>query len=172
MRMSFDMDSLYPDDADTGDSLYGDDAGITPVLPDTILYRDRVIVQPMKPVTGVHGTTVIPDGEPSWCLCDIEGRTQKNSTFSKNWKQDMTSSPRGQLETTLLRIMAKEWHGDYYSRVWYEGDCYECDGSPVEMPHGTDMSRHWEIVVRMVTNHLFSDLEEPKPTEGSRVWGT
>ena len=166
------MSGLYDDETVDSSGLYEDSPEVGDVIPDTIMFRDKVIVQPMKPVMGVHGITVVPDGKPSWCLCDIEGRTQKNSTFSKNWKQDMIASPKGQLETTLLRVMAVEWHGDYYSQVWYKGDCYECDGSPVEMPHGTTMSSHWEVVVRLVANHLFSDLKPPEPEKGSRVWGT
>lgn len=154
-------------------SIYGDEA---PEWrnPGTLLFRDKVIVQPMKPVETAYGVDVIPDGDPVYCWCSVEGRIQKSSTFSKNWAQDnLTGSQLGLSETTMLRMLAPEWHGSFYSRIWHEGSCYEIDGSPVEMPTSTEMARHWQIMLRRVVNADFNPgVSVPVVPEGSPVWGT
>lgn len=168
-------DGLYEGaDADVlgGGGLYeGVDLAVP--VPRTLLYRDRVIVQPMRAERTPWGLDILPDGDPVYCLCSIEGRIQKSSTFSKNWAQDsVTGDQTGMLETTVMRMLAPEWHGGFYSVVWYQGCMYEVDGSPVEMPHSTRLARHWQVMLRRVVNGLFNPgVVEPTVPEGGVTWG-
>lgn len=170
-----DLTGLYddmPPETVGGGGLYDDDP-VGWVKPDTILYRDKAIVQRVRMRETPWGLTPERDGDPVWCWCCIEGRIQKNSTFSKNWAQDNTTGGQpGMLETTVYRILAPEWHGDFYTWVFYERDWYVVDGSPVHMEHSSDMAAHWQVTMRRVTNHLFDPgIPVPVVPEGGETWG-
>ncbi|QOL33129.1 thiamine biosynthesis protein ThiS [Bifidobacterium eulemuris] len=110
------------------------------------------------------------------CYCSVEGRTQKNSVFSDNWAQDDTPTSTGGLrEVNMVKVLAPEWHGDIYTRFWTaDGSCWQVDGSPVDMPHSTDVARHWEMQARRVyaPELARNRIDPPAIPEGSRVWGT
>lgn len=169
--MSSIYDEVSVDDISHG-SIFGDDKPEW-VNPGTLLYRDKVIVEPMKPVDTPWGVNIIPDGSPVYCLCSVDCRVQKASTFSKNWAQDsVTGDQLGLVETTMLRMLAPEWHGSFYSRVWYQDSCYEIDGSPVELIHATDVARHWQIMLRRVANADFDPgVVKPVVPNGGVTWG-
>lgn len=173
--MGYDMGRLYDNvDIDRlgGGRLY-DNVSLEPSTPDSLLYRDLIVVQPMRHVETPYGGRDEPDGKPAWCRCCIEGRTQKNSVFSENWAQDTTPDTDGGLRAvTLDRVLAKEWHGDIHTRFWWDGCCWQVDGEPVYMRHGSDTATHWEFPARKIGTVEDSGLAMPMPEEGSRVWGT
>ncbi|WP_223852149.1 hypothetical protein [Bifidobacterium myosotis] len=167
------MSHLYDDGMPEDSHLY-DGVDVEKRLPDTLMYRDKVIVQPMRLFDTPYGSGTIPDGEPAWCWCCVETRTQKNSVFSKNWAQDTTPQSTGGLRAeVLVKVIAKEWHGDIHTMFWHGDDCYEVDGPPAHLRHGSDLSEHWEVTGRQI-GHVNEDgvTEPPQPPEGSRVWGT
>lgn len=165
------MTFLFDDDDDSGEFLFDD----TPRVygeSTRLIMRDLIVVQPMKLQRGAHGNSTVPDGDAAWCRCLVVDRTNKNSSFSQNWAQDLNMDGLGQAESTMCRILAKEWHGDYYTRMWIDGDCYEADGSSVHLKTGSYGARHYEVVARLVVNAGFSDaMPCPQPPEGSHVWG-
>lgn len=149
--------------------------GETLPVPDTLLYRDLILVQPMIDVGGVYGADDRPDpgNPPAWCYCCVEGRTQKNSVFSEDWAQDRTPTATGGLRAvTLLRVMAVEWHGDIHTRFWWKGRVWQVDGEPVHLDHGSKLSAHWEFAARLIGDAEQSGAEPPTVPEGSRPWGT
>lgn len=173
---TLDLGRLY-DDVDLewlgGGHLY-DGLDVKHTVPDSLMYKDKVIVQPMRLVDTVYGSGTTPDGDPAWCWCSVEIRTQKNSVFSKNWAQDTTPQATGGLrEEVLVKVLAREWHGDIHTMFWFGDACYEVDGPPAYLNHGSALSAHWEVVGRCV-GHLSDEgvREPPQPPEGSRVWGT
>ena len=173
--MGYDMGHLFDGvEPDASGHLFDSHPEVAMTRPDSLLYRDRIIVEPMRAVETPYGNSVEPMGEPAYCWCSLEGRTQKNSVFSENWAQDTTPQSTGGLrEVTMVKILAPEWHGDIRTRVWHDGSCYEVDGSPVLMPHSTKTARHWEIQARRVyapelaKNHI----DPPEVKEDTPVWG-
>ena len=106
------------------------------VKPDSILYRDKVIVVLYTVRRGPHGTTYVP-GKAYWCWCSIEGREQQAGMFSISGAEDKSPQTWGGLrEVTPSQVAAVEWHGDIHTEVWYQGDCYDVDGAPTFRQHG------------------------------------
>lgn len=106
--------------------------------------------------------------------CNVVGRTQKNSVMSENWAQDTTPQEfGGNREMNQVKVLAPEWHGDFYSRFWFNGSCYEVDGSPVFLPHSSDTARHYEFPARRVyaAELAHNKVSPPVPPEGAEVWG-
>lgn len=157
-----------------GGFLY-DQADTPPQVPDSLLYRDRIIVQPMVSTSGPHGVMDVPDPDnpPAYCYCCVEGRTQKNSVFSEDWAQDTTPTAKGGLRSvTLVRVMAVEWHGDIHTRMWWRDSWWQCDGQPVHIAHGTALANHWEFPMRLIgENDRTGMLRPPTVPEGARIWG-
>lgn len=156
-----------------GGHLY-DEEPVKHSVPDTLMYKDKVIVQPMRLFETPYGAGTMPDGDVSWCYCSVETRTQKNSVFSKNWAQDTTPQNTGGLrQEVLVKVLAPEWHGDIHTMFWYRDDLYEVDGPPALLPHGSEMSKHWEVTGRCIGHINERGIKEPPmPAEGSRIWGT
>lgn len=106
--------------------------------------------------------------------CCVVGRTQKNSVMSENWAQDTTPQEfGGNREMNQVKVLAPEWHGDFYSRFWFNGSCYEVDGSPVFLPHSSDMARHYEFPARRVyaAELAHNRIVPPVPPKGAETWG-
>lgn len=106
--------------------------------------------------------------------CCVVGRTQKNSVMSENWAQDTTPQKfGGNREMNQVKVLAPEWHGDFYSRFWLNGSCYEVDGSPVFLPHSSDMARHYEFPARRVyaAELAHNRIVPPVPPKGAETWG-
>ena len=142
--------------------------------PDSLLYRDIITVQLMKPVETFYGTVPVPDGPPVECYCSLEPRINKNSTFSKNWAQDTSPQSYGGLRVdSMCVVLAPEWHGDIWTRFWYEDACYEVDGPPSHMRHSSDKAEHWNITARCIGGIDPDGVRTmPKVPEGSRRWGS
>lgn len=172
-------------------------------VPDDMLHRDLLVCENMMPLVTCHGNTTVPryfdangnTADPAtvseWLYTDdprlgeltpdvhyvygnIVGRTQKNSVMSENWAQDTTpTSVGGNREMNQIKILVPEWHGDFYSRIWFQGSCYEVDGSPVELPHSSELARHWEFPARRVyaAELARNKVSAPVPVEGAAVWG-
>lgn len=106
--------------------------------------------------------------------CCVVGRTQKNSVMSENWAQGTTPQKfGGNREMNQVKVLAPEWHGDFYSRFWFDGSCYEVDGSPVFLPHSSDMARHYEFpACRVYAAELAHNrIIPPAPPKGAETWG-
>jgi hypothetical protein len=106
--------------------------------------------------------------------CCVVGRTQKNSVMSENWAQDTTPDKHGgNREMNQVKVLAPEWHGDFCSRFWFNGSCYEVDGSPVYLPHSSDMAKHYEFPARRVyaAELAHNKVSPPVPPEGAEIWG-
>ncbi len=106
--------------------------------------------------------------------CCVVGRTQKNSVMSENWAQDTTPDKHGgNREMNQVKVLAPEWHGDFYSRFWFNGSCFEVDGSPVYLPHSSDMAKHYEFPARRVyaAELAHNKVSPPVPPEGAETWG-
>lgn len=151
-----------------------DDATAPKHVPTDLLHRDMMIFEGMKPLVNCYGSTTIPTGEVHYVYGCVVGRTQKNSVMSENWAQDTTpQNVGGNREMNQIKILAPEWHGDFYSRVWFNGSCYEVDGSPVYLPHSSDLAKHYEFPARRVyapelaVNHI----DPPTVPEDAKVWG-
>ncbi|NMM93873.1 hypothetical protein [Bifidobacterium oedipodis] len=158
-----------------GGGLYDGVAGIVEKHPDTLLYKDTIIVQQGGMLRTDYGTWYFQTGDPAYCLCSVEERTRKQAVFSDNWAQDTTPLDQGGLsEKFTLTIAAPEWHGDINTVLWYEGNLYEVDGAPSNLDSGSSMVNHWEIQARRVMVDEFSPAHVPPPAvpEGSRTWGT
>ena len=100
-------------------------------------------------------------------ICCVEGRAQQAGMFSISGAEDKTPSsdnPGGLEEVTPLQILAREWPGDIYSRIWYKGDYYDADGAPTWRGSGSRFSRHWEVRARRVVigEYLDGGISEPE----------
>lgn len=167
------MASIYKDPDPRGGSIYMG-RNVDAKVPQDLLHCEKMIFQGMEPLVNCYGSTTVPTGEVHWFYGSVEGRTQKNSVFSENWAQDTTPQSEGGLrEVTLVRILAPEWHGDIYSRVWWNGNCYEVDGSPVNLPHASGLARHWEFPARRVyaLELAKNRIDPPQVPEEAAVWG-
>ena len=133
----------------------------------------RTVIMALRsadPVSALAAYT--PDVHKVYCC--VVGRTQKNSVMSENWAQDTTpQSVGGNREMNQVKVLAPEWHGDFYSRFWHEGSCYEVDGSPVYLPDSSDAARHYEFPARRVyaAELARNKVSPPTPPEGAAVWG-
>ena len=159
------------------ESLRGGDLFTGTLLPqqvsDDLLHRDMVVVQPMRPVETPYGIRCEPAGDAAYCYCSFEPRINKNSTFSKNWAQDTSPQSYGGLrEDSMGVLLAPEWHGDIWTRFWFENACYEVDGPPSHMRHASDRAEHWNITARRIGSADLGDVKVPVPPDGSHVWGT
>lgn len=88
---------------------------------------------PRKHVQDAHGGQYVQTGDPVKVICCVDGRAQQAGMFSISGAEDKTPSsdnPGGLEEVTPLQIIAREWPGDIYSRIWYKGDYYDADGAP------------------------------------------
>ena len=167
------MSHLYDGEQPEETHLF-DDVETEPRITDDLLHRDMIVVQPMKPYETPYGAGTVPDGDASYCYCSFEPRITKTSTFSKNWAQDTTPQSTGGLrEDALAIVLAPEWHGDFYSRFWFNGSCYEVDGSPVYLPHSSDMAKHYEFPARRIyaAELAHNRVSPPVPPEGAETWG-
>lgn len=175
MVEAFDLGYLY-DGIDPAASGYlYDGTNVNASVPDTMLWHDRITVQLREQYQTPYGVDYRDKGDPAYCLCSVEPRTRKQAVFSDNWAQDTSPQSQGGLtEIFTLTIAAPEWHGDINTLVWWKGDCYEVDGSPSYLEHGSKYVKHWEVQARRVLNKDFSPVlvPEPKVPEGSRPWGT
>ncbi|WP_346974122.1 hypothetical protein, partial [Bifidobacterium adolescentis] len=117
------MAFLFDDDTNERHYLYEDDQthyGGQKQLFDT----DYVVVIPRKHVQDAHGGQYVQTGDPVKVICCVEGRAQQAGMFSISGAEDKTPSsdnPGGLEEVTPLQIIAREWPGDIYSRIWYKG---------------------------------------------------
>lgn len=157
-----------------GGKPYDGMARIPWVKPDTLLYKDKVIVVPYTIRRSAHGTTYVPSDKAYWCWCSIEGREQQAGMFSISGSEDRSPQTWGGLrEVTPSRIVAVEWHGDIHTEVWYEGDCYDVDGAPTHRQHGE--VPHYEMRIRRNADYseLPADLrpKPPEPDPDDHVWG-
>lgn len=146
-----------------------------PVRPKTLLDTDTVIVQRRRHVQDAHGGYYEEYGDPVLVVCSVEGHAQQAGMFSISGNEDKSPASQGGLqEVQPIRILAREWPGDIYSQVWWQGDPYDADGSPNLFPHSTDIARHYEVRARRVVATGLSDvpIHPPEPPEGARVWGT
>ena len=106
--------------------------------------------------------------------CCVIGRTQKNSVMSENWAQDTTPDKHGgNREMNQVKVLAPEWHGDFYSRFWFNGSCFEVGGSPVFLPHSSDVAKHYEFPARRIyaAELAHNRVSPPSPPEGAETWG-
>lgn len=143
------------------------------VKPDSILYRDKVIVVLYTVRRGPHGTTYVP-GKAYWCWCSVEGREQQAGLFSISGAEDKSPQTWGGLrEVTPSQVVAVEWHGDIHTEVWYQGDCYDVDGAPTFRQHGE--VPHYDMHIRR--NADYSQIpvglrpKPPEPDPDDHVWG-
>lgn len=137
--------------------------------PRQLFDKDQVIVQPRKPVRTAHGNKYENDGEPVRVVCSVEGRAQQAGMFSISGAEDKTPQNQGGLtEVTPIQILAREWPGDIHSLIWWKGDWYDADGSPVTRDTGTPESRHVEIRARRTA----INIPESHIQEGAHTWGT
>lgn len=121
---------------------------------------DKVLVQLRHRVDGPHGDDLIDDGEPIEVVCSVERRAQQAGMFSISGAEDKSIGTAGGLqEVTPIQIMALEWPGDIDSLIWYQGDKYDADGSPVWRPHG--LVPHWEVRARRVWARQFAVSDKP-----------
>lgn len=164
------MGYLYEDGAPSGPFLY--DGEDVPPVTEGLLRRDLVVVVPMRRAVTPYGERLEEAGDPVWCRCCFEWRTNKTSTFSKNWAQDTTPQTHGGLrEDALAFLLAPEWHGDVNTRFWHGPDCFEVDGPPMFQPHSTRAARHWSITARCVGHADKVGQSPPVPAEGAPTWG-
>lgn len=133
-----------------------------------LMSLDRVIVILRRPVDTPHGMRLEQFGDPILVVCGCEGRQNQAGMFANSGNEDIPQKQGGLTEITPLEIIAREWPGDIWSTVWYDGDTYDTIGQPVERRHGTEKSRHWEVRAERKRRGV------PKPVvpEEARVWGT
>ncbi|MEE8666839.1 MAG: hypothetical protein SOI13_01615 [Bifidobacterium mongoliense] len=133
-----------------------------------LMSRDRVIVILRHPVDTPHGMRLEQFGDPILVVCGCDGRQNQAGMFANSGNEDVQQTQGGLTEITPLEIIAREWPGDIWSTVWYDGDAYDTIGQPVERRHGTEKSRHWEVRAERKRRGV------PKPVvpEEARVWGT
>ncbi|MCO6558485.1 MAG: hypothetical protein J6575_03490 [Bifidobacterium sp.] len=110
-----------------------------------LLTADKVVLIPRKPVDTPHGMKLVSAGEPVEIVCGVEGRQNQAGMFANSGQEDTPQKQGGLTEITPIQIIAKNWPGDIWSAVWFDGDEYDTVGSPVQRRHGTEQSRHWEI---------------------------
>ena len=167
------MAFLFDDDTNERHYLYEDDQtdyGGQKQLFDT----DYVVVIPRKHVQDAHGGQYVQTGDPVKVICCVEGRAQQAGMFSISGAEDKTPSsdnPGGLEEVTPLQILAREWPGDIYSRIWYKGDYYDADGAPTWRGSGSRFSRHWEVRARRVVIGDYLDGGISEPEWGKEVGG-
>ncbi|KFI66540.1 hypothetical protein [Bifidobacterium magnum] len=143
--------------------------------PEQLFDSDYVVVVPRKVVQTAHGGKYVQSGDPVKVICSVEGRAQQAGMFSISGAED--KSPSGQeggglQEVTPLQIIARQWPGDIHSRVWYKGDWYDTDGSPVYRPSGSKLSNHYEVRCRrVVVGGMVRDGGIPEPAWVETVGG-
>lgn len=157
--------------------IFTDDSA-KPVRPKTLLDTDTVIVQRRRHVRNAHGGYYEKYGDPILVVCSVEGHAQQAGMFSISGDEDKSPSVQGGLQEVYpIRILAREWPGDIYSLIWWNGDPYDADGSPNYFPHSTEIAQHYEVRARRVVNTAVArgegvDIHPPEPPMGARVWGT
>ena len=115
-----------------------------------------MVVQNRKVRWTPYGYELENDGEPFEVICSVEGRAAQAGMFANSGARDTNmTTGGGQNEIFPIQIMAREWRGNYYSKIWFDGDWYESVGSPVFRNSGTSESKHVEIRCQRVGNHLF-----------------
>lgn len=124
--------------------------------PTSLMDANSVVVQDRKVKWTPYGIELVNDGKPYKVICSVEGRANQAGMFANSGARDtnMTASG-GQNEITTIQIIARQWTGNYYSLIWFEGDLYDTVGSPVYRNSGTNESKHVEIHCQRVGNHLF-----------------
>jgi hypothetical protein len=161
-------------------SLFVEDSVSEPLYPDglpgmrgNLKSTGVVLVQPRKPVYTPHGFDLEPDGGWVKVICSVEGHAQSAGMFSISGAEDKTPTEQGGLsEVTPINIIANEWPGDIYSRIWYEGGYFDADGSPVPRESGTEIARGVEVHARRVVWDPSNLIPQPELDPKERVWGS
>lgn len=126
-----------------------------------------VVVQKRNVQRSAYGTSLVPDGSPIKVVCSVEGRAQQAGLFSISGAEDKKPQPQGGLiEVTPIQILAREWPGDIHSQIWFAGDLYDADGSPVFRKSGSAKAQGVEVHARRV------QLNVHEPDWKGRIWGT
>lgn len=141
----------------------------TPLMKD----YDYLIAIPRSIRRSAHGVTLV-EGEPVKVICSVEGRAQQAGMFSISGAESKTPETQGGLiEVTPIQILCREWHGDIYTLVYYQGDWYDMDGAPTIRRHGTQLAQGIELRARRILASEFASTPRPEPEweEGMTVWG-
>lgn len=142
--------------------------------PHTLLDTDMVVVQNRRHVQDPHGGHYEYVGDPVAVVCSVEGHEQQAGMFSISGAEDKSVTKQGGVqEVTPIRILARQWPGDIYSRIWFHGDPYDADGSPTLFPHSSKLARHWEVRARRVVDVSKADdvagmIVQPDPPMPAR----
>ena len=139
----------------------------------TLKSTGYVLVQRRKPVYTPHGFDLEDVGGWIKVICSVEGHAQSAGMFSISGAEDKTPTDQGGLsEVTPINVIAFEWPGDIYSRIWYDGGYFDADGSPVPRKSGTPTAQGIEVHARRVVWDPAHPIPQPRLDTKERVWGT
>lgn len=102
--------------------------------------RHTVIVQPRK-VTRIAGMQqIVNDGDPVVIKrCSVQS--------VREWASAEEFHEAGLQLNSMRRMFAREWVGDVYAHVYFDGGVYEVLGTPQHMDQ-TPRTEHWVITIR------------------------